>query len=331
VGDPFCAGCGHHHFDDFDEQENQLNKEERMSKESFSFSEVQSAGSIDLPAPETLTASDGVKLVYRKYIPQNPRAVLLFHHGGGAHSGAGYQHLGNGLQTQFDVAVYMPDLRGHGASGGARGDAPSPKQVWADVTTFIKQIRAEFPGLPFILGGHSSGGGLILNYASQPEHETVDRYLFVSPELGFRSNTARPNRTDFAAVTTFPFIVNAMSGGALLGHSHAVRFNYPKELLAADKGMVASYSVNMANAVTPSAPHQQFKNLDRPFGLWIGADDELLLPGMVLAFADLAATVRASSETGSIPNANHLSVLLNAHATVGPWIANFVQGKNPQG
>lgn len=295
-----------------------------MITPSFSFTEIQSTPTFDLSKPETLTASDGVKLAYRKYIPQNPKAVLLFYHGGGAHSGAGYAHLGSNLQQQFNVAVYMPDLRGHGESGGARGDAPSAKQVWADITTFIKHIRAEHPALPLILGGHSSGGGLVLNYASQPNHETVDRYLFISPELGFRSNTARPNRTDFAKVTLFPFIANAMSGGMLFGHSHAVHFNYPKELLAADKGMVASYSVNMANAVTPSTPQEQFKKLDRPFGLWIGADDELLLPSMVLAFADLATSVRSSSETGSIPNANHLSVLLNAHETVGAWIVRQI-------
>lgn len=295
-----------------------------MTNTSFSFKEIQEVDTTQLTTLETLTASDGVKLAYRKYIPQNPRAVLLFYHGGGAHSGAGYSTLVVNLQAQFNIAVYTPDLRGHGASGGARGDAPNPKQVWADITTFIKHIRTEHPSLPLILGGHSSGGGLVLNYASQPNHETVDRYLFLSPELGFRSNTTRPNRVDFAKVTLFPFIANAMSGSMLFGHSHAVHFNYPKELLAADKGMVASYSVNMANAVTPSAPQQQFASLDRPFGLWIGADDELLLPSMVLAFADLATKVRASSETGSIPASNHLSVLLNAHETIGAWISRRI-------
>lgn len=291
-----------------------------MTTQSFSFAEVQSADLADLPASEFLTASDGIKLAYRKYIPQNPKATLLFYHGGGAHSGAGYSTLAKNLQAQFNVAVYTPDLRGHGASGGTRGDAPNPKQVWADITTFIQHIRKEHPVLPILLGGHSSGGGLVLNYASQPDHEAVNRFIFLSPELGFRSNTARPKRVDFAKVTLLPFIANAMSGGMLFGHSYAVHFNYPKELLAADKSMVASYSVNMANAVTPSAPQQQFASLDRPFGLWIGSDDELLLPSMVLAFADLATKVRASSETGSIPNANHLSVLLNAHEIIGAWI-----------
>ena len=296
-----------------------------MSVTPFSFNELKTAGAIELPAPETITASDGTVLSYRRYAPAKPQAVVLFYHGGGAHSGAGYQYLGHGLQTQFNTVVYIPDIRGHGDSGGARGDTPSTKQVWADITTFIKHIRAEFPQLPLFLGGHSSGAGLVLNYTSQPSHEPVDYYVFLSPEFGFRSKTARPSLINpFATVNTPAFIVNAMSGGLLSGHSHAVRFNYPAELLASDKGMVASYTVNMANAVTPSAPHQQFTNLDHAFGMWIGLDDELILPSMVLAFADLAASVRAKSEVGCIPGAKHLSILVKSHETVGSWIEQIV-------
>jgi acylglycerol lipase len=300
-----------------------------MSKTPFSFRELQEASSVELPILETLTASDGATLAYRRYIPAAPRAAVLFYHGGGAHSGVGYQHLGSGLQMQFDTVVYMPDIRGHGASGGPRGDTPSPKQVWADITTFIKHIRVEFPQLPLFLGGHSSGAGLILNYTGQPNHEPVDGYIFLSPEFGFRSKTARPSlATPFATVNTLPFIINAMSGGLLCGHSHAVRFNYPAELLASDKGLVASNTVNMANAITPSAPHQQFAAIDRAFGLWIGADDELLLPSEVLAFADLAVSVQADSRVNSIPDAKHLSILVKAHETVGPWIAHLIHEKN---
>lgn len=292
-----------------------------MPKTSFSFKELQETSTVELPASETLAASDGVILSYRRYTPAIPRAVMLFYHGGGAHSGAGYQYLGEGLQNQFDTVVYMPDIRGHGNSGGPRGDAPNPKQVWQDITTFIKHIRAEFPQFPIILGGHSSGAGLVLNYTSQPSHEPVDNYIFLSPEFGFRSKTARPLLSPpFAIVNTLPFIINAMSGGLLNGHFYAVQFNYPAELLTSDKGLVASYTVNMANAVTPSAPHQQFTNLDRAFGMWIGTDDELILPSMVLAFADLATRVRASSEVATIPNTKHLSILRKAHEAIGTWV-----------
>lgn len=300
-----------------------------MSEASFSFDELQSANIVELPTPETLTASDGVNLSYRRYTPATPRAAVLFYHGGGAHSGAGYQHLGSGLQNQFDTVVFMPDIRGHGNSGGSRGDTPSPKQVWTDITTFIKHIRSEFPQLPLFLGGHSSGAGLILNYVSQSNHEPVDNYIFLSPQFGFRSKTAQPpSGVPFGTAKTIFFIINAMSGGLFAGHARAVRFNYPPEVLASDKGLVASNTVNMANAITPFAPHRQFRNLDRVFGLWIGADDELISPSKVLVFADLAALVRANSEAGSIPNAKHLSILLNAHETVGNWIEGLVKTKN---
>jgi len=86
-----------------------------MSEASFSFNELQSANPVELPDPETLTASDGVTLSYRRYTPIAPRAVVLFYHGGGAHFGAGYQFLESGLKNEFDIAVYMPDIRGHGA------------------------------------------------------------------------------------------------------------------------------------------------------------------------------------------------------------------------
>jgi pimeloyl-ACP methyl ester carboxylesterase len=300
-----------------------------VSETSFSFQELREASKVGLASPESLTASDGVTLSYRRYAPASPRAAVLFYHGGGAYSGAGYQYLGSGLQRQFDTVVYMPDIRGHGASGGPRGDTPSPKQVWADITTFIKHIHAEFPQLPLFLGGHSSGAGLILNYNSQPSHEPVDSYIFLSPEFGFRSKTARPSlATPFARVNVSAFVVNAMSGGLLCGHYHAVRFNYPAEVLASDKGLIASYTVNMANAITPSAPYQQFAALDRAFGLWIGADDELILPSKVLAFAGLAVSVRSDSQASSIPNVKHLSILVKAHETVGPWIARLVHRKN---
>jgi alpha-beta hydrolase superfamily lysophospholipase len=299
-----------------------------MSEASFSFQELREASKVELASPEFLTASDGVTLVFRRYAPASPRAALLFYHGGGAHSGAGYQFLGHGLQTQFDMVVYTPDIRGHGASGGLRGDAPNPGQVWADITTLIKHIRAEYPQLPLFLGGHSSGAALALNYASQPDREPVSGYVFLSPQWGSRAHIDRPSlAAPFAMVDGSAFAANAMSGGVTHGHDYAVRFNYPIEALAADPGLVAAITVNMSHALMPAAPDRQFAALDRPFGLWIGAEDELFLPDKVLAFADLAVAVRTESEAGRIPDAKHLSILVRAHETIGPWLACTISEK----
>ena len=296
-------------------------KESAMSETSFSFRELSEAGKVTLTPPQSLQATDGIRLSYRRYTPTFPRSAVLFFHGGGAHSGAGYQHIGNGLQTKFDTVVYTPDIRGHGLSEGPRGDAPNPKQVWEDITSFIKQIRADYPHLPLFLGGHSSGAGLALNYASQQYHEQVVGYIFLSPQLGFRAQTDRPALSaPFANVDTSAFVANAMSGGKARGHDYAVKFNYPAELLKADPGMVPAITVNMAMAITPFSPHEQFAALDCPFGLWIGSEDELFVPEKVLAFADLAESVRSRSNVGTIAGAKHLSVLLRAHETIGHWI-----------
>jgi acylglycerol lipase len=210
-----------------------------VSEASFSFQELKEAGKSNLAPVETLKAGDGLRLSYRRYVPKSPQAVLLFYHGGGAHSGAGYQHIGCGLQTQFGVMSYMPDIRGHGFSEGARGDTTTPRQVWSDTTTFIQHIRTQFPHLPIFLGGHSSGAALILNYLCQPKHEQVNGYVFLSPEFGAREKAAHPGHfKPFASVNIPAFVLNIMSGGLLYGHYPAVRFNYPDAALKSDPELV---------------------------------------------------------------------------------------------
>jgi alpha-beta hydrolase superfamily lysophospholipase len=302
-----------------------------MPKESFSFKELRGTARIKPGPTESIVAEDGIKLSYRRYIPASPIAAVLFYHGGGAHSGAGYQYLANGLQSEFSMAVYTPDIRGHGNSGGNRGDTPAPEQVWSDISTFIKRIRTEFPDHPLFLGGHSSGAGLSLNYASQPDREQVNGFVFLSPQLGAESKTERESTNPpFAKVNGADFILNATTEGRLAGHNYAVRFNYPEELLAADPGLVGAITVNMSRSLIPAMPEDQFKSIDRPFGLWIGSDDELFLPEKVIAFGNSAKLKRNGSVADIIPGAKHLSVLLNAHKIIGPWITQMVT-KSEQG
>lgn len=298
-----------------------------VSKESFSRLALIDAGPGD-PAPiEKLGASDGTPLGYRRYESAEPVAVLIFIHGGGAHSGAGYPHLAAGLRDDARVAVYTPDVRGHGGSGGPPGDAPSAEQLWQDVASFVALARDAHPGLPVFVGGHSSGAGVALNYASWPDRPPVDGYVFLSPQLGHRSNTARePDPNDpapaFADVSILPFVVNGITGW--MGHSEAVRFNYPAEVLEADPGMVRAYTVNLANGVTPQAPADQFGALDRPFGLWIGERDELFVPEAVIGFGDLAQAVREESTSAVLADETHLSVLVDAHLVIAPWLQSRV-------
>jgi len=293
----------------------------------FSTEELPDAAASAPPEPELHVASDGVQLAMRAYPASEPRAALVFYHGGGAHSGAGYPALARGIRDCAATVVYTPDIRGHGASGGPRGDAPSAEQLWRDVATLLAAVSARHPGLPLYVGGHSSGAALALNYLGRAKESDVALagIVMLAPQLGFRSKTGRPDlATEFAAVRTWPFVLNAMSGGRLLGHYPAVQFAYPAELFDHDPGMVGFNTVNMANAITPWNPQQQFRQLSRPLGLWIGADDELFVADKVIAYAELIGSADRKNCARVVDDATHLGILVRAHELIGPWIASQV-------
>jgi len=322
----------------------------------FSFDEILSKnpGVPPPPDPVMVPATDGVELAVFGYRPPSPpKAVVVFLHGGGAHSCAGYQVLAHELSSRHGVAVYTPDLRGHGVSGGPRGDSPSAEQVWRDVRTVLEYARGkeEEGDIPLVLGGHSSGGGLVINYATWvqqqqqqqgeenksgsddsdsgstrvPPPPLVSGYLLVAPELGYRSGTARPGRVEFARVNVLAFIVNGITG--FMGHNGAVRFNYPPDIL--EDGRMCSYNtVNMANAITPENPREQVGGMVPPLvGLWVGGDDELFDAEKVAAFVATTKENNNGSIGTVVPKENHLGIVTNAHKWLGPWIEEHVVNK----
>lgn len=237
----------------------------------------------------------------------------------------GYQHLGNGLQTQFNIVVYTPDTEYMAVRKTCAAMLPDQSKSGKISPLSFKLFRAEFPQVPLFFSGHSSGAGLALNYASPPDREHVRGYLFLSPQLGTRAQTDRPSLSvPFAKVDVSASVANAMSGGTAHGHDSAVQFNYSAEILASVSRIVNAITVNMALALTPSAPHKQLAVLESLFCLCFGSDDELFLPDKVLAFADLSVSVRTRSQVSSILNANHLLVLLRAHEIIGPQIVKMI-------
>jgi len=296
----------------------------------FSFEGLEgSEGSVASPPPIKIRATDGVDISLSVYRPseeaQGVKAALIFYHGGGAHSRAGYGTLGRGLATENGIAGYMPDLRGHGASGGPRGDTPSSEQVLRDVASVVDYVRTQESDVPIFLGGHSSGGGLVVNYAAWSKRSAEPPpagYVLVAPQLGYKSETSRTRETkngrpDFARVSILPFILNGVFGAC--GHSKAVRFSYPPSVVE-EHGVVGYNTVNMANAITPETPREQMEGMGRPVGLWIGSDDELFVPERVVEYAKRTGAERNHGEI--VEGATHLGILANEHvcASIGEWI-----------
>ncbi len=225
------------------------------------------------------------------------------------------------MSNRFNIAVFTPDIRGHGDSGGEKGDAPSPEQVFNDVGVFIRHIRMKYPGKALFLGGHSSGAGLILNYSNIKIREKVQGYLFLSPQLGFRSKTERENNPNpFATVKTNLFVENVRFGTH--ENSKAVFFNYPEEILKKDSKLITAITVNMANAITPTSPAKQLQDLNLPLAVWIGKEDELLDAVKVTSFVK---ENNPKSFIKIVEREKHLSILLTASNHIGSWIHDIVQ------
>jgi pimeloyl-ACP methyl ester carboxylesterase len=293
----------------------------------FSLEEVQLSEEKELAPLDFITSSDGVPLAFRTYRSRNAKAILIFYHGAGAHSGLLYNHIGVGLRDEFQMTVYMPDIRGHGSSGGARGDAPSESQVWHDITTMINHIRDFHPTTPIFLGGHSAGAGLILNYSSWEQRQSVAGYALVAPYLGFRSKTSRESNDDehsFSEVNVAKFVVNSLTKGLLFAHSKAVEFNFPEYILEKNPKIVTFNTVTMSNAITPSSPSLQLHQLKR-FGLWIGSDDEAFDPRKVVVFAESNSHKHADAEIDVLNEEKHFSIILRSADIVGSWILRQIQ------
>ncbi|SFB22132.1 Lysophospholipase, alpha-beta hydrolase superfamily [Lentibacillus halodurans] len=128
-------------------------------------------------------ASDGVRLFYRGWIPENPRALLILVHGAGEHSGR-YANIGEACM-EHQIALIAPDLRGFGQSEGARGHVNHFKDYIDDLKNLIELLHCQYQFIPLFLFGHSLGGLIVIRYGQIHSHK-ANGFVLSSPALGFR-------------------------------------------------------------------------------------------------------------------------------------------------
>jgi alpha-beta hydrolase superfamily lysophospholipase len=107
--------------------------------------------------------NEGLKLHAVEWPVRNPKAVIALVHGQGEHIGR-YRHVA-AWYNERGIAVVGYDQQGHGRSEGVRGHAKRLESLLDDVGLLLEKTRAEYPGTPLFLYGHSMGGNIALNYA----------------------------------------------------------------------------------------------------------------------------------------------------------------------
>jgi alpha-beta hydrolase superfamily lysophospholipase len=107
-------------------------------------------------ASTTGAGTTGVPLCVRRWIPSSPRAWVVVVHGAGEHGGR-YAELAATLGRRgFGVVAH--DHRGHGLSGGRRGDVLCFSDYADDLACVLASLRDGYPSTPLFLLGHSMGG-----------------------------------------------------------------------------------------------------------------------------------------------------------------------------
>jgi alpha-beta hydrolase superfamily lysophospholipase len=98
--------------------------------------------------------------------PDRARAVVVIVHGLHEHS-ARYAHVGTRL-AGAGFAVYAADHRGHGRSDGRRANIERMTLIVDDLGSFVRFATERHAGLPVFMVGHSLGGLIALQYATEP-------------------------------------------------------------------------------------------------------------------------------------------------------------------
>ncbi|MGH3774117.1 MAG: lysophospholipase [Pseudonocardiaceae bacterium] len=123
--------------------------------------------------------------------PAQVRAVIVIVHGFGEHSGR-YAYVGDRLAVA-GFAAYAADYRGHGRSDGRRANIERMALIVADLGGFVRFAAERHPGLPVFMVGHSVGGLISLQYATEPG-TSLDGLVLSAPAVEVMVGSALQRR-----------------------------------------------------------------------------------------------------------------------------------------
>jgi len=294
-----------------------------LHSEPFSLQEIQSIPDFQLTKAQFLTASDGIQLAYYPFVNPTSKDIVLLYAGAGLYGNKTYQWVAKTLYEKYNVGCYIFDIRGHGHSQAVRGDAPSIDQVICDVSTATTYISQQHPDAKIHLAGHSSGAGLIINWASHAEynHDLVRDYILIAPYLGPNSHALQQhaNHDDsfVKSVRTWVYILGTIFPTSPCIHWNAVFFNYSAQLLQQDPLIVPEYTYTMSMATTPYEIDSLLPKIQKPTAIFIGTNDEQFIPQKIIDFAHL---IKTPTHTQLIDGAKHMSILLSTPELIAQYI-----------
>ena len=229
--------------------------------------------------------ADGVPLHVTDYPgpysgDSNDRGIVLLH-GIGEHSGRYLTVIRFFRELGYSVRCF--DHRGHGKSGGQRGDTPSDSQMLEDAASVIREFAQQLPSPPMLFG-HSMGGLLTCRLLAEPELP-VSGAILSAPALAlYMPFWGQPVLRLLLKLAPGLGLPNGLSLPHLCHDPEVIRA-YQRDPLVHDK-ISARLLSSMLVAIRDC--HQQASGLRVPVLMMIAGADKLVDPAGSEAFAAAA-------------------------------------------
>jgi alpha-beta hydrolase superfamily lysophospholipase len=256
----------------------------------------------DLPALRRYPARDGAQLAYRAYPAASSRgAVVLIH--GSAGSSADMYETANAFRDA-GIDAYVPDIRGHGASG-PRGDVAYIGQLEDDLADFLDHLDRQRAPTHRLLLGHSAGGGFALRVAASPLGARFVGTILLAPFLGVDAPTTKRDGGGWVGVGV-PRLIALTILDRLGVHAfdslRVLAFALPAEARAF---VTPDYSFRL---FVDFAPHRDWRrdlaSARRPLIVFVGAADQLFDVGSYKQALSAAPKARLAV----LPGIDHMSL-----------------------
>lgn len=215
-------------------------------------------GRIVQAARESLLATDdGTPLFVCDWSADDHRRGIVLMHGLGEHCGR-YAHVAR-FFNERGWAVRGYDHRGHGRSGGPRGDVPDDEAVMRDAKRVFDDFAGRFATPPLLLG-HSMGGLFAARYATATL-SPICGLILSSPALALPlSGVQKLLLKSLGAIAPGLAVPNGLQS-RYLSHDPAVVEAYDNDPLGHPKitprllrSMLAAVDFAQAHAASLSAP-----------------------------------------------------------------------------
>ncbi|MDO8651838.1 MAG: lysophospholipase [Undibacterium sp.] len=231
-------------------------------------------GHIENTVEFTLQATDGTSLFVRDWPLSGTSAAndgVVIMHGLGEHCGR-YAHVARFFNT-LGFAVRTYDHRGHGKSGGARGDVPDQEAMLRDARLVINDFTRQLHAPPLLLG-HSMGGLFAARFATAGL-APLRGLILSSPALALRMSGVQAALLKVATVLLPGVGIPNGLQTRYLSHDGEVVQAYENDPL-----VHAKISARLLNAMLQAIQytHDHAPKLTIPVLLLVAEDDHLVDP-----------------------------------------------------